>query len=41
MAPLADTPSLDELSNEPSPEGGSVALELVVSGHGTNGTVRP
>lgn len=34
VAPLADSPSLDELSDEPSPEGGSVALQLVVSGHG-------
>lgn len=38
MAPLADTPPLDELSDEPSPESRSVSLELVVSGHGTNGT---
>ena len=40
VAPLADSPSLDELSVEPSPEGGSVALKLVVSGHHANGTVR-
>ena len=38
VAPLADTPSLDELTDEPSPDGGSVPLELVVSGHGANGT---
>lgn len=41
VAPLADSPSLDELGDEPSPEGGAVALELVVSGHGANGTARP
>ena len=34
VAPLADSPSLDELSVEPSPEGGSVTLKLVISGHG-------
>ena len=40
MAPLAGSPSLDELSVELSPEGGSVALKLVASGHRSNGTVR-
>jgi hypothetical protein len=33
VAPLAGSPSLDELGVEPSPEGDSVALKLVVSGH--------
>jgi len=40
VAPLAGSPSLDELGVEPSPEGRSVALELVASGHRSNGTVR-
>jgi len=40
VAPLAGSPSLDELSVEPSPEGGSVALKLVASEHRSNGTVR-
>ena len=40
VAPLAGSPSLDELGVEPSPEDGSVALELVASGHRANGTVR-
>jgi hypothetical protein len=39
VASLADPPSLDELKIEPSPEGGSVTLKLVVSGHGA--TVPP
>jgi hypothetical protein len=33
VAPLAGSPSLHELSVEPSPEGRSVALKLVASGH--------
>lgn len=41
VAPLANSPSLDELRIEPSPEGGSVALEIVVTGHGANGTRLP
>jgi len=41
VAPLADTPALDELGDEVSPEGSAVALELVVSRHGANGSVRP
>jgi len=41
VAPLANSPSLDELGDQPSPEGSAVALELVVSGHGTNGSDRP
>ena len=36
VASLADSPSLDELPDQLSPEGCSVALELVVSGHTTN-----
>ena len=39
VASLADSPSLDELSVQPSPEGGSVMLKLVISGHGAKGTV--
>jgi hypothetical protein len=35
---LADSPPLDELSDEPSPEGGTVKLKLVVSAHGANGS---
>ena len=38
--PLAGSPSLDELSDEPSPEGDSVTLKLVASGHRSNATVR-
>jgi hypothetical protein len=38
MAPLTYSPSLDELGDQSSPEGGSVAVELVVSGHGKDGT---
>jgi hypothetical protein len=38
VAPLTNSPSLDELGDQSSPEGGPVALELVVSGHGINGT---
>jgi hypothetical protein len=33
VAPLASSPSLNELGVELSPEGDSVALKLVVSGH--------
>ena len=40
VAPLAESPPFDELSDEPPPESGTVALELVVPGHGTNGTAR-
>jgi hypothetical protein len=40
VAPLADTPALDELRDELSPEGRSVSLELVVPGHAPNGTAR-
>ena len=36
VAVLADSPSLDELSDQLSPDGCSVALDLVVSGHTTN-----
>ncbi len=39
MALLADTPALHELGDELSPEGGAVALELVIPGHDANGTV--
>jgi hypothetical protein len=38
VATLADSPPLDELSDEPSPKGGTVALKLVVSAHGANGS---
>jgi hypothetical protein len=38
VATLADSPPLDELPDEPSPEGGTVALKLVVSAHGANGS---
>ena len=38
VASFADSPSLDELCDEPSPDSGSVALQLVVSGHGADGT---
>ena len=31
---FADSPPLDELGDEPAPEGGTVALLLVVPGHG-------
>ena len=40
VAPLAESPPFDELGDEPPPEGGTVALELVVPAHGTNGTAR-
>ena len=40
VASFTDSPSLDELMVEPSPEGGSVALKLVASEHRSNGTVR-
>ena len=36
VALLADSPSLDELPDQLSPEGCSVALELVVSRHTTH-----
>jgi hypothetical protein len=36
VALLADSPPLDELPDQLSPEGCSVALGLVVSGHITN-----
>ena len=39
VALLADSPTFDELRVEPSPEGRSVALKFIISGHGANGTV--
>ena len=38
VASLADSPSLDEFSDEPTPDSGSVALQLVTSGHGADGS---
>ena len=38
VAALADSPSINELLDALSPEGREVPLELVVSGHNTNGT---
>jgi hypothetical protein len=40
MAPLADSPALDELPDALSPKGSQVLLELAVPGHVTNGSSR-
>ena len=40
MTPFADSPTIDEVRDDPASESGPMALELIVSGHGANGTVR-
>ncbi len=40
VTPFADSPTIDEVRDDPASESGTMALELIVSGHGANGTVR-